>query len=76
MIYNEDWALTKAVLMFIISLAVIFLNPLIAKWIWNAILPDLFHFPVINYWQMFWLNWLIGILFRPADLNKIVKKGD
>ena len=33
------------------------------KWIWDYIMPDLFHLPTITYLQAFFLHLLCGIFF-------------
>jgi hypothetical protein len=34
-------------------------------WIWNFLMPDLFHLPLIGFWQALCLDLLCGILVRP-----------
>lgn len=36
-------------------------------WIWNWVLPDLLHAPVINYWQAYGLYLLCAILFKSSS---------
>jgi succinate dehydrogenase hydrophobic anchor subunit len=35
-------------------------------WLWNALLPDLFHFQEIGFWQAFGLNLLSSLLFKSS----------
>lgn len=39
-------------------------------WLWNFVMPDLFHFPVISYWQSWALLMLSTLLFRPMISEK------
>lgn len=33
-------------------------------WLWNWLMPDLFHSPVIGYWQAYGIYLLCAILFK------------
>ncbi len=35
--------------------------------LWNWLIPELFHLPVITFWQALGLNLLAWILFKPAS---------
>lgn len=39
-------------------------------WLWNWLMPELFDFQVIGYWQAFGLFYLSGLLFRPFTSTK------
>jgi choline-glycine betaine transporter len=39
-------------------------------YLWNALLPDLFGWPPISFWQACGLNLLCGILFRAPQPPK------
>lgn len=60
----------------LISLAVfvgIIFSFLIASpvmWLWNYVMPGLFHLPVISYWQSWALLMLSTLLFRPTLSEK------
>lgn len=55
-------------------IAFMLLIPLIKSFLvmllWNAILPDLFHFPTISYWQALGLFILCKILFGNSLFGK------
>lgn len=51
-----------------------FLYPFILMMIWNYIMPDLFGFKTITYWQMFLLDNMIGLVFSPIIRNSIKYK--
>ena len=38
--------------------------------LWNNVVPDLFHGPTITFFQAFCLNWLCGILFQTTVKSK------
>ena len=40
--------------------------PLIAVWLWNTLLPDMFGFPVVNFWQVLGLMILVNS-FSPVS---------
>ena len=42
-------------------------------WIWNAIIPDLFHGPVIAYWQAYGIYLLCAILFKSGSTSSSSK---
>lgn len=60
--------LEKVLTVLVMPLALIIVFPilaifaLVAKYLWNAILPSLFGFPVIGFWQILGLMLLIKIL--------------
>jgi len=33
-------------------------------WLWNYLMPDLFHLSTIGYWQAFCLYYMCGLLFK------------
>lgn len=53
---------------FIVLLLISFLFDLVLAWcvmaLWNVLLPVLFSFPTITFWQSFGLMVLIDILFK------------
>lgn len=51
-----------------------FLYPLILMYIWNYIMPDLFGFKTVTYWQMLLLDMMIGLVFNPIIRNSIKYK--
>lgn len=40
------------------------------EWLWNAILPNLFGFKSINFWNALGILLLTGLLFRGGRPNK------
>ncbi len=36
-------------------------------WLWNWLMPDLFHGPVIGYWQAYGIYLLCAILFKSSN---------
>jgi len=40
---------------------------LLIMWLWNWIVPDLFHLQNITFWQAFALNGLTTVLFKPSS---------
>ena len=38
-------------------------------WLWNYLMPDLFHLAHIGFWQAFAMNWLCGILFKGSSTS-------
>mgnify|MGYP001431576639 CR=1 FL=1 len=47
----------------LLGIAAIFGFTLVIMWLWNALIPDIFKGPLINYWQAFGLLILSKILF-------------
>lgn len=52
----------------------VFLYPLILMYIWDYIMPDLFNFKTITYWQMFLLVTMVQLIFSPIMKNAIKYK--
>jgi hypothetical protein len=50
-------------LAFILVVALMFIGPAIELWLWSAIVVPNFALPMLGYWEMFGLHWLIGLLF-------------
>lgn len=51
---QEDDTLKSLIKSIITILVEAFLYPLILMYIWDYIMPDLFNFKTITYWQMFY----------------------
>jgi len=47
-----------------IAVGVCFLGAFPVMWLWNALVPDLFHLGPITFWQALGLNLLCSILFK------------
>ena len=47
----------------ILVVAFMFIGPAIELWLWSAIVVPNFALPMLGYWEMFGLHWLIGLLF-------------
>ena len=52
----------KAVLTLLLGIALSLLINFPAMWLWNWLMPYLFHLPALTYWQMFGLTVLISLL--------------
>ena len=44
------------------AIVLMFLYPLLIKWIWNGVVSTTFGIAMITYWQAFGLFWLFGFL--------------
>jgi len=55
-----------AVILGVIALSAVmgFLIAFPVMWLWNWLVPDLFHGPVIGYWQAYGIYLLCDILFK------------
>lgn len=62
-----------AVLAVLAVMAACFAFPV--KWLWNYLMPGLFHLREITFWQALALNLLCGLLFR-TKLNNEKKSED
>lgn len=60
--------LLTAALMLMVFLGFVFTLPVML--LWNALLPELFNFPAIGFWQAMGINMLTGMLFRPYSAKK------
>ena len=38
--------------------------------LWNWLMPELFHLPVISFWQAIGLNFLSSILFKSTTIKQ------
>ena len=54
-------------MVFLICYISIFTYP--TMWLWNALIPDLFSGPVLNFWQTFGLMLLVKILSSQLSIN-------
>jgi hypothetical protein len=66
---NSKWII-KAALGFLCLILVV---ALVVMWLWNNLLPDLFGFPYITYWQALGLFILSKIFFKSG--NGFISKG-
>jgi|SRR5579859_2104074 len=57
------FGIRKAVAIFMMVIAGIFIFGAIVMWLWNTLMPVLFHLPVISFWQALGLLILSKILF-------------
>lgn len=68
-LYDDDTTGCLAIIgLIILIFAIIFVEPLVAMWLWNAIMVPVFTAPVLGYWQTFGLSVLIHLLF-PGKIN-------
>ena len=51
----------------------IFVGNGIIMWIYNSILPELYGFKPIGYWQLFGLYLICGYLFKTHNVNILNK---
>ena len=53
----------------VIALVVLvsFFSGILVFWLWNALLPVLFGFPVITFWQAIGLTLLCNLLFKSTS---------
>jgi len=47
----------------LILIATAFMFALLVMWLWNAVMPDLFGFHQISFFQALGLSWLSALLF-------------
>lgn len=66
--------IAKAFGMIIVVVLLVFfaalIEGIIVKWLWNWLMPMLFNFPTITYWQGWGLAALGGMLFGKININK------
>ena len=48
---------------FLLVIASVFIYAAIGMWLWNIIVVPVFCAPVLGYWQMFGLMWLVRMIF-------------
>ena len=53
-------------------LAMMFIGPAIELWLWSAIVVPNFALPMLSYWEMFGLDFLIGLLFNTTRSSSII----
>ena len=46
-----------------------FINGLLVMILWNKVVPAVFNYHTITYWQAFGLSWLCGLLFKSPNIN-------
>ena len=61
---KRHWFL-KAIMFSCMFIAFVLLMGFVVMWLWNWLMPALFHFDSINYWQSVGLLALSRILFYP-----------
>ena len=54
----------KFVLKILVLIALSLLINFPVMWLWNWLMPYLFHLPALTYWQMYGLCFLINFLFQ------------
>lgn len=74
--FNNDSDFYKGCLMWCLAISLIiammFLRPAIELWLWSAIVVPNFALPMLNYWEMFGLDFLIRLLFNTTHLSSII----
>ena len=46
-----------------------FINGFLVMILWNKVVPAVFNYHTITYWQAFGLSWLCGLLFKSSNIN-------
>ena len=59
-------AMGLVALIFIVGLLIMFPT----MWLWNWLMPELFHLPTITIWQAWGLNVLCSLLFKSNITTK------
>lgn len=66
----------KRLLIIPIALAALFLFSLITMLLWNALMPQIFHLPVITYWQAIGLLILARLFFGGSLVHRSHRSHD
>lgn len=61
-------------LLFLVPIIILFGVSAIVMWLWNALLPDLLHLPMIGFWQAMGILILCKILFASFGKGGCNKK--
>jgi len=64
------WVGIIIIIAFIVA-SILGIGALITMWIWNLLMPYLFHLPQINVWMAFAINLVLGAI---TPTIKIIKK--
>lgn len=64
---------SRAILVVVIALLIVFISPLILMSCWNALMPVIFGLPTINYLQALIMSILSELLFKPIIYNRLEK---
>ena len=61
---NNDYTegCISALIIFIVTIGLSFIEAAIGNWLWSKIMVDIFRLPVLTYWQFFGLIWLAHII--------------
>ena len=59
---ESEEELLKAVLTLLLAIPLSLLVNFPVMWLWNWLMPYLFHLPTLTYWQMYGLTVLISLL--------------
>lgn len=60
----------------LLAFALSCLQAALALWLWNAIVVVAFSAPVLSFWQMFGLIWLVHIFFGVSYVSSAASKRD
>ena len=69
----EDLSILTIILLILAIIGIFFLSNTIAVWLWGIIAVEVFHLPVLTFWQMVGLRVLIWML-APFKITNL--KGD
>ena len=67
-------ALGGCLVVFFIVFLSLFIYAAIGCWLWGLIMVPIFGLPVLGYWQMFGLMWLLRMLFGRCSCSSGSKK--
>ena len=59
---ESEEELLKAVLTLLLAIPLSLLINFPVMWLWNWLMPTIFHLPSLTYWQMYGLTVLISLL--------------
>jgi asparagine N-glycosylation enzyme membrane subunit Stt3 len=43
---------------------------MLEAWLWNQVMPDMFGFKEMTYWQAVCISWLCGLWFKNGTTSK------
>lgn len=68
--YTNDDDKIELIISIIVSLIMtIIINPIIIMWLWNGLLPMLFNFPIITFFEAMGLGILTSTLFGKTHIS-------
>lgn len=62
-----------SIIIFVVTILIVglfsFINGFLVMILWNKVVPAVFNYHTITYWQVFGLSWLCGLLFKSSNTN-------